>query len=223
MNRKIVTRLALLSDVHADLHALGDALALIDRLGCDAIVCAGDVVDFGLFPVETIELLALRKIPTVCGNHDAWALLDVPLIGGASSWGDEVRQSRTSMAWLRGLPASWGATMEGVRVAVHHGSPLGGNMIGIDPTGLTRAEAIDLLDTADADVLIVGHTHRAFEVTVEGRGVILNPGALLRDPAEGAENPPATGIFGVLELPSRAFTVHSVRKGGAGRLYRKTL
>ena len=37
-------RLAIISDVHADVHALTDALAAIDRLACDAIVCAGDVV-----------------------------------------------------------------------------------------------------------------------------------------------------------------------------------
>jgi len=49
-----VYRLAILSDVHADVHALTDALATIGRMGCDAIVCAGDVLDYGLFPDETI-------------------------------------------------------------------------------------------------------------------------------------------------------------------------
>jgi predicted phosphodiesterase len=208
-----MTRIALLSDVHADVHALRDALALIDRLACDVIVCGGDVVDFGLFPIETIALLASRQIPTVCGNHDAWAIGSIPLLGVGGAWADEIRESRESMKWLRSLPASWAATFDGVRVAVHHGSPRGGNMVGIDPTDLTRAEAIDLLDAADTDVLIVGHTHRAFEVVVEGRGAILNPAALLRDPAEGAENPPATATFGILELPAIRFTIHSVRDG----------
>ncbi len=31
-------QLAILSDVHADVHALNDALRHIDALGCDAIV-----------------------------------------------------------------------------------------------------------------------------------------------------------------------------------------
>ena len=219
----MTTRLAIISDVHADVHALTDALAMINGLACDAIVCAGDVIDFGLFPVETIALLAERKIPTILGNHDQWALGEIPLIGLGGSWTDEIRESRVSMAWLRSLPASWRATFDGVRVALHHGSPRGGNMTGIDPTDLTRAEAIELLDSAEADVLIVGHTHRAFEVVVEGRGVILNPAALLRDPAEGAENPPATATFGVLELPSRRFELHSVRRGEVRAAWRRTL
>jgi hypothetical protein len=33
-----MTRLAVISDVHADLHALRDALAQIERMGCAAIV-----------------------------------------------------------------------------------------------------------------------------------------------------------------------------------------
>src|SRR5580658_692973 len=45
----LMSRLAIVSDVHADVHALRDALAQIERLGCDAVVCAGDLVDYGLF------------------------------------------------------------------------------------------------------------------------------------------------------------------------------
>jgi predicted phosphodiesterase len=40
-------RIAIISDVHGDLHALQDALRKIERLRCDEIVCAGDLVDFG--------------------------------------------------------------------------------------------------------------------------------------------------------------------------------
>jgi predicted phosphodiesterase len=69
-----MTRLALLSDVHADVHALRDALSQVDRLGVDRVVCCGDVIDYGLFPDETIALLRERRIATVRGNHDRWAL-----------------------------------------------------------------------------------------------------------------------------------------------------
>jgi predicted phosphodiesterase len=68
-----VSKLAIISDVHGDVHALRDALAQIDRLDCDQIVCGGDLVDWGLFPAETIELLRERKIPCIRGNHDRWA------------------------------------------------------------------------------------------------------------------------------------------------------
>lgn len=61
--------------------------------------------------------------------------------------------------------------------------------------------AVATIDATKADVLIVGHTHRAFEIVVEGRGRILNPAALLRDPLPGVDVPAATGAFGVLDGP----------------------
>jgi len=63
----------LISDVHADVHSLDAALHHIADLGCDQIVCAGDLVDFGLFPEETISRIREREIPCVRGNHDRWS------------------------------------------------------------------------------------------------------------------------------------------------------
>jgi putative phosphoesterase len=200
-------RIAVISDVHADLHALRDALTAIDGMQCDAIVCAGDAVDYGLWPDETIALLAERQIPTVRGNHDRWA---ATAKRNQSAWSAEL--SPKSRRWLGSLRTSLHAVDEGVRVAVHHASPVG-DMRGLDPGSIDAHEARHFLKLADADVLIVGHTHVAFRIHVADAGVIVNPAALLRDPAEGADNPPATGTFGVLELPSLAFTVHRACDG----------
>ena len=93
-------RLAVLSDVHGDVHALLDALAAVDRLGCAEVVCLGDLVDHGLFPNEVIDTLASRRIVTVLGNHDRWALERGSLGGG---WSLDLSSRR----WLRALPGSW--------------------------------------------------------------------------------------------------------------------
>lgn len=53
---------------------------------------------------------------------------------------------------------------------------------------------------------------RAFERRVTGGRVIVNPGCLLRDPAEPMDVP-ARGTFGILDLPSTTFTVYSSRTG----------
>ena len=44
-----MTRLAIITDVHADVHALRDALAQIDKLGVDQILCCGDLLDYGFY------------------------------------------------------------------------------------------------------------------------------------------------------------------------------
>jgi len=192
-------RLAIFSDVHGDVHALSDALRAIESMGADEIVCAGDLVDYGLFPDETIALLAERKIPCVRGNHDRWA--------AARSSSSSSDLSRASRSFLADLPTSWTRTIERVRVAVHHASPRG-DMDGIEAAEIDAAYARMFLDRADADVLVVGHTHAAFRVELPGRGIIVNPGALLRAPADGGHFPPAPGTFGIVELPSMELTVY---------------
>lgn len=41
-------RIGLISDIHADYEGLQNALALLDRLGVDRILCAGDLVERGM-------------------------------------------------------------------------------------------------------------------------------------------------------------------------------
>lgn len=227
-------RLAIVSDVHADVYALRDALAQIERLGCDAVVCAGDLVDYGLFPEETLALLRERRIPCIRGNHDRWAIgrgtADQPHAVArtqphdASGWD----LSRATLEFLANLPVAWDAVIEGVRVAVRHGTPRS-DMEGIYPD---QAEPLDVrrwLDEARSDVLVVGHTHLAFALRTLDGGLVANPGALLRDPAEKHEGramlydrdsgksvpgpAPGGGTFGVLELPTKRFTVHRAIDG----------
>ncbi len=212
-----ILRLAILSDVHADVHALTDALAQIARLDCRWVVCCGDIVDCGLFPDETIDLLKRREIPTIRGNHDRWAIEGQSAIGGG--W----ELSRASRRFVTSLPAEHRVEHAGIRVAFHHASPPGNDMQGIWPGETKLAEAEAYLAAASADVLVVGHTHRAFELVVGEGKRILNPGALLRSPAEGANNPPATGTFGVLELPSLRFRVMRAGDGAEVTILRRKL
>lgn len=209
-------RLAAISDVHSDLQALEDTLAAIERAQCDAIVCCGDLVDYGLFPDETLALLATRRIPCVRGNHDRWT------VEGRSDQGGGWDLSKGSRKFLTSLPSTYALESEGVRVAVHHGSPRG-DMDGVLPTEIEYELAREHLVAANADVLLVGHTHVAFALNVDGVGMIANPAAVLRDPADGAENPPATGSFGILELPSRRFSVHRAKDGAELEIIRRRM
>ncbi len=214
-----MTKLAIVTDVHADLHALQDALKQIEQLGCEHIVCAGDLVDYGVFPDETIALLRDRGIPCVRGNHDRWALgINLHILS----------LSAASRKFLSSLPTKWDKTIDGVRVAVRHGSPED-DMEGIYPDATTDNDLRKWLTAVNADILIVGHTHIAFARKNAIGDMIVNPGALLRDSAARQEATPMVwdatkgefvpekprqgGTFGVLELPSRRFTVHRASDG----------
>ena len=76
-----------------------------------------------------------------------------------------------------------------------------------------------LLDSAGADVLVVGHTHDAFSLAA-GKGRIVNPGACCSKTnafkQEGSFAVPdgyRQATFGVLELPSERFSVFRAADG----------
>ena len=72
-------RIAILSDIHANLPALTKALELIKAKGADEIWCLGDIVGYGAHPNECVELVAGISQRCVLGNHDqAVAFPDAP-------------------------------------------------------------------------------------------------------------------------------------------------
>ena len=64
-------RLAIISDIHANIQALERALAKCDELEVDEIVCLGDVVGYGGNPNECCDRLRERAAVVLMGNHNA--------------------------------------------------------------------------------------------------------------------------------------------------------
>lgn len=67
-------RVALISDIHANLEALRVVLDDIERAEPDAVFCLGDVVGYGPEPDECVELVEDFCDLVVIGNHDEAAI-----------------------------------------------------------------------------------------------------------------------------------------------------
>ncbi len=63
-------RVAVITDIHANLPALQASLDAIDQIGVDAIYCGGDLVGYGPHPNEVCALIEKLGIPTIYGNYD---------------------------------------------------------------------------------------------------------------------------------------------------------
>ena len=61
-------KLLIVSDLHANASALKNIWE--HEGGADLTVCAGDCVDFGFEPHETIAFLREHNVIAVAGNHD---------------------------------------------------------------------------------------------------------------------------------------------------------
>ena len=67
------TRIAVITDAHANLPALDAALAAIRGDGASAVYHTGDAIGIGPFPAEVLDrLLHEPGMRSVMGNHDAW-------------------------------------------------------------------------------------------------------------------------------------------------------
>ncbi|MCU0747997.1 MAG: metallophosphoesterase family protein [Akkermansiaceae bacterium] len=98
-----VPKIALLSDIHANLHALRAVLDEIRGMDIDRIVFAGDTVGYGPHPAECVSLV--REIgDSVLGNHDFYAITAKRHPGVIPS----DPESRTNPVWA------------GIHHAVHH-------------------------------------------------------------------------------------------------------
>jgi diadenosine tetraphosphatase ApaH/serine/threonine PP2A family protein phosphatase len=154
-------RVAVISDIHANLHALEAVLAAIDRDPPDRLWCLGDLVGYGPRPNECCRIAAERADLCLIGNHDLGVLGDLSLAEFAPDAAFAARWTRERLedearAYLAGLSAT--AVVEGAEL--FHGSPR-------DPVWeyVLSADAADAaLERTSAPVVLVGHSHVALAI-----------------------------------------------------------
>ena len=158
-------RVAVISDIHGNLHALTRVLEAIELERPDEVWCLGDVVGYGPRPDECT--LAVRGAATLAlaGNHDLGVLgrLDLddfsPEAAVAAQWtrgvlGDEARAFLASLA----------PEAERSGACLVHASPR-------DPVWeyvLTYDAAAVAIRSSAAPVTLVGHSHIPLAISLDG-------------------------------------------------------
>lgn len=196
-------RLAIISDIHANLEALNATLAEIEKQDIDTIVCLGDIVGYGADPSECIRLVRDQCDITIIGNHDVAAVnlkkaddfnVNARL---AARWTNSVL-SEDEKKYLQTLPLS--AELE--KLLFVHGSPF-------EPEEfhyvLSTRDALDAMEYFTQKFCFIGHSHvpgifsrvgRVASVNPEGR-FLVNVGSV-GQPRDG--NPMLS--FGILDTDS---------------------
>jgi putative phosphoesterase len=198
-----LTRVAVITDVHANLPSLEAAFAESERLAVDAIYCGGDLVGYGPHPNEVCALIEERAIPTIYDNYDYAIARDIPDCGCAYVTRHDREIGQLSVEWtlahtneaakefMRDLPFDLRFELGGKRIRLVHGSPRKVNEYLFDDRPARTFERIAAL--ADCDVLVFGHTHKPW-VHEYGRVLFVNCGAVGK-PKDGD----ARASFAVLE------------------------
>jgi putative phosphoesterase len=197
-------RVAVITDIHANLPALQAALEAVERAGADAVYCGGDLVGYGPHPNEVCRLIEERGIPTIYGNYDYAIARDLEDCGCAYRDQHDRELGQLSVAWtlehtdqrskefMRELPFDLRFELGGRRVRLVHGSPRKVNEYLFADKPARTFERIAA--GADCDVLVFGHTHQPW-VRPYGDVLFVNCGSVGK-PKDG--DPRAS--FAVLEL-----------------------
>lgn len=169
-------KIALISDIHANIIALKEVLKNIKTKNVDRVYCLGDLVGYAPFPNEVIELIKELGIPTVQGNYDKKIAEYVSLSGsdyknlktldkGVSAflWSQE-NTTKENRDWLKGLPEQIEFEVGDKKVLLVHGSPRRNNEYLYEDS----EELEEIADIINADVMVCGHTHKPFHKVVKG-------------------------------------------------------
>ncbi len=177
-------KIAVLSDIHANLQALETVFADAESRGIGVFLNAGDSIGFGSCPNEVVELLCEKNVLSIVGNFD----LDV-IEGKAKAKGVKnlaLKFARKELAkscefYLFSLPHELRLEVAGKKLLVTHGSPESIEEHIYQDTPIERLKS--LTDEAKADVIIVGHSHEQFYKETND-ACFVNPGSVGR-PGDG--------------------------------------
>jgi predicted phosphodiesterase len=180
--------IAIFGDIHANLPALAAVFEDMDARGLDTRYCLGDLVGYGTFPNEVIQMVREREIPTLMGNYDLGVGNDSDDCGCAYKKEIDKQRGVQSIAWtnahtsaenkayLRALPDRIPVQLGDLKVLLVHGSPRKVNEYLYEDRLDASFERI--MNGVDAGVLVCGHTHLPYHKILPGGRQIVNAGSV---------------------------------------------
>ena len=180
-------KLAVLSDIHGNPHAVAAVWADLEAQRPDAVMCLGDLVGYGAYPNEVIDFVRARNVPVLMGNYDDGVGFDradcgcvykdptAHALGQQSLFWTRARVTPERKAYLRTLPFDRRDRIGEREILFVHGSPRKIN----EYVYADRPESVfkNIARAARADVLFFGHTHLPYQKQVE-RTLFVNTGSV---------------------------------------------
>jgi putative phosphoesterase len=169
-------KIALFSDIHANLPALQAFFTDVDRRKPDAIYCLGDLVGYNVWPNEVVNEIKARRIPTIAGNYDFGIGRMSNECGCAYKTDHEKDNGKISISftnsimkdeerkYLRTLPAhirvEFQLNEDKLNLLLVHGSPRKINEYLFEDR--EEKSLLRIMEEADADIMCFGHTHKPY-------------------------------------------------------------
>ena len=178
----MATRLAIFSDIHANLPAMEVVAEHIQQGDYDGVYCLGDLGGYASQPNEVQAVIEGMGCPTILGNYDEGVgfnkdncgcnyvkPFDIQMSDISFAW-TLAHTTDENKAWLRALPKMLPLEVEGWRVLLCHGSPASTTEYLFEnrSDGYLQKFTPGGIHDAHADVIVFGHTHVPYHRTLEG-------------------------------------------------------
>ena len=156
-------KIALLSDIHANLQALNACMAHAKTQGIDRWALLGDLVGYGGNPQEVVNIamqLADEGAWVIQGNHDAMAVkppVDDQSLGSSTAQWTFDQLSASQREFLKSLPLT---ALSGPLLLVHASAHAPERWHYVDSERAADMCADHALQNFDARHVVVGHVHQ---------------------------------------------------------------
>jgi len=173
-------KIALFSDIHANLPALEAFFKDVETRQPDTIYCLGDLVGYNIWPNEVIREIRKRRIPTIAGNYDFGIGRSIDDCGCAYKTDTEKANGAVSISYtnqivqdeerkyLRTLPAhikvEFQLNNDKLNLLLVHGSPRKINEYLFEDR--EEKSMLRIMEDVDADIMCFGHTHKPYHRTL---------------------------------------------------------
>ncbi|MCH5138604.1 metallophosphoesterase family protein [Clostridiaceae bacterium UIB06] len=172
-------KIAVISDIHGNLEALKKAFENIEEKRVDTIVCLGDLVGYGPYPNEVVELIREKKILNILGNYDAAVLeekfnyiRDNEVNIFCMPWAAK-ELNEENRVYLKSLPREIILQFENKKLYFVHGSNRSIN----EYLKEGSKEVEEVMKEFDGDILVCAHTHIPYKKYFDNK-LLLNDGSV---------------------------------------------
>lgn len=198
-----MTRIAVISDIHANYEALKSVFEDIEIQKIDKVICLGDIIGKGIHAHQCIELVRKKCDIVIMGNvderfcEDAQKFKDYEIEYKRMVYNQSL-MTKSDMKYLQGLPYSTEFYLSGNLVRMFHANPnsFNSNLNHFDVNFKKKLKLFEsgnfTISDKTADIVVFGHLHYQFMEKYYNRtlincGSVGNSGCLIHDDRFNAE------------------------------------
>ena len=178
-----MTKIAIISDIHANADALQLVLNDIEKRGVDKVVCLGDIITKYYYPKETVDMVKNNCDTVIKGNCDDHVVKNENFRWARSILGTN------RLEYLDSLPTSSVIKLGETLINLYHSNPNDMEMM-FNPlfkgnhNGNYKDKVIEdykkMFPNENPQTTIVGHTHMDYIGTENNNSLLID-----KDPTEG--------------------------------------